>query len=742
MSILNLSALFKTHRGNIHNAIASLGDTTQYTEIKTSFDVTGQERNNLGEFSVAIVCQILNSPNHKLEKVNLSGGSFKVPYEKIKELAEAVANATNPPQILIKNKGKNLYETLAQFIVLNHLHFKIDAIAAIKNAGVDLSIGECNSEYEPVGSTVNSLLDSYVKKESLFNRIVALSQTLGNYIAYEYPNGNKKTLTAYILEKHPKHFHKILKKLEEKGFDTHIAIEFANGNKQTIASYILDKYPDDFHEKLKKLEEIGSNTITSFYSSNGQKESVHQKILRRQKSTRSIIVDNYELTPLGTHYFATNQNDNSKVYHIGRQNSKIKFNQNSPIFVSKKGTEEEKTYTFEDFENLDKDFKPFLALVESGFLEKFSLKVQDVLKPEILEKIRQNFLPFLTEYCQRKYDQINLDGVINILAKNFLPKGMPEPFIDEKLNPELEELIPSITKKHQIIRSQISELYRQIENEFKNNLDVDTLNEFETKAKEDKTRLEKQFIDHFLIETSGCELSFGEDEFNKALEIAKNKNFKLSLNLAKEIANSFVNDTKQEVAMQIDDQKDFEFSDYKKEDIKIHSTSEVVSLVQDEIYRLLAAKNYHELSLLQRLEQDEDSSYLKIKNPDSYQKMERSFWLESGKNKMDISTKKETWLSHFTDNLGNTNLSIHKEKLLDQLKNLPNEKLKPLLGFSMKSAEQLADFIKEHSKENSQMVSENMAASPTASSKRKELPQEDNIQATKKNRTNELSMRN
>jgi hypothetical protein len=277
--------------------------------------------------------------------------------------------------------------------------------------------------------------------------------------------------------------------------------------------------------------------------------------------------------------------------------------------------------------------------------------------------------------------------------------------LDGKLNPKLSELIPGITSKHLIIRAEISKLYDQIENNYKNNLDGYHLQKYRYNPTEEldgseliiylknynpteeKERLKRQFIDFFLIETKECTLVFGEEQFNQALQITKENKFNLSLNLVKKLATAFkdVPEYTAQKITEIDTEREFS-----TEGIRPCTSSDTVKLVEKDIYVLLSRNNYYGLPLLQRLKQDKPTFRSRNRWP---------LLLDPIRDKQKQVIQK-LWLDKLTEALGKDDLHIHQEKLIYTLNNLTDDELKPLLGFSMQSAENLANLIIEHSKEN------------------------------------------
>ena len=673
MSILNLNRLFRIHEGSIQNAIASLGDITQYTEIETKLHNTPEKRKNLGEFGVGIVCHILNNPNHKLEKINLSGGTFKAPYQKIRELAEAVANSTNPPQVLIKKTGKDLYETLTQFLTLNQKRFDFSIVKRISNAGVDVGIGQYNAKYKTTALTTSSIIRSaknFNTKTQLLQQLKELGVDMN--VGVIYSNGNKRSLASSIILNHPNDFINKLKEIKKLGVDMNVGMIYPNGNIGSLASSIIQDFPDNFQNKLLKIGEIGINVLTSGVRLNGNVLPINKEL---------SLSGGAKLEKNGVKYFATKQLINAPT--------RIRVDNSDVLFKTADG----KSYSKLDFNNLDQDITPLKELVKSGLPEQYGFKVQDILSRETLEKIRMNFVPFLKKYYKGEYDSIDPE-ITGMIGNNFLPQGSPTIFVDGAFNPELLKLIPSIDKKQNVIRLEISKLYDEIEKLYKENIDGDDLSKFNSipdlTLVKHRNRLKIQFIDHVLIETSGCELTLGKEQFNQALAIAKENNYDLSLDLAKKLATAFMQNPQQNVIPMLVDIN----PDFNSKAISTYKPSKVREFAKEMMYPLLSKEKYQKLSLLQRLKRDTRET-------------------------LQIINVKKSWLDKLEGSLGEGEILIHKEKLLHELKNLPKEQLEPLLGFGMKSAANLAEFINEHSARNSEIMQQALVAQPSGDNRKR-----------------------
>jgi len=492
------------------------------------------------------------------------------------------------------------------------------------------------------------------------------------------PDGTTITAAGQIIREFPNNWIERLLALKESGEDISIAEIHANGAKTTTAARIIRKFPDDFKEKLRALKKIGEK-ITFLSESHCIKEH-----FPNQFEEINLTLDGAELTAYGVHYLETGQS--IKTLLVNNKTTNSIFESGNPVLFK---TADAKAYKLSDFKNLDKDITPLVALVQSGLLEQYQFEIKDILIPHTLNKITEEFGRFLNKYQTgnlKKYPE----EMLNAIGANLLPIGAPSIFLHGELNPALSKLILGIKSNHQVIRVEISELYDQIENNYKKKLEKDAPThltgylDIETKEKE---RLKRQFIDFFLIETKDCKLVFGEEKFNQALRIAEDNKFNLSLNLVKKLATAFKDvskDTAKKIT-EIDTEREFS-----TEGIRPCTSSDTVKLVERDIYVLLSRNNYYGLPLLQRLKQDKPTFRSRNRWP---------LLLDPIRDKQKQVIQK-LWLDKLTEALGKDDLHIHQEKLIYTLNNLTDDELKPLLGFSMQSAENLANLIIEHSKEN------------------------------------------
>jgi hypothetical protein len=561
-------------------------------------------------------------------------------------------------------------ESLACSIILNHPNDFINKLKEIKKLGLDINVGMIHSNGNKRSLACLIILNH---PNDFINKLEEIKKLgVDMNVDVIYSNGNKRSLASSIILNHPNDFINKLKEIKKLGVDMNVGMIYPNGNIGSLASSIIQDFPDNFQNKLLKIGEIGINVLTSGVRLNGNVLPINKEL---------SLSGGAKLEKNGVKYFATKQLINAPT--------RIRVDNSDVLFKTADG----KSYSKLDFNNLDQDITPLKELVKSGLPEQYGFKVQDILSRETLEKIRMNFVPFLKKYYKGEYDSIDPE-ITGMIGNNFLPQGSPTIFVDGAFNPELLKLIPSIDKKQNVIRLEISKLYDEIEKLYKENIDGDDLSKFNSipdlTLVKHRNRLKIQFIDHVLIETSGCELTLGKEQFNQALAIAKENNYDLSLDLAKKLATAFMQNPQQNVIPMLVDIN----PDFNSKAISTYKPSKVREFAKEMMYPLLSKEKYQKLSLLQRLKRDTRET-------------------------LQIINVKKSWLDKLEGSLGEGEILIHKEKLLHELKNLPKEQLEPLLGFGMKSAANLAEFINEHSARNSEIMQQALVAQPSGDNRKR-----------------------
>jgi hypothetical protein len=202
------------------------------------------------------------------------------------------------------------------------------------------------------------------------------------------PDGTTITAAGQIIREFPNNWIERLLALKESGEDISIAQIDADGGKLTTAGQITIDFPNDFKEKLRALKEIGGK-ITFFNEYTCMKKEFPTQF----KEISLTLADAAELTAYGIHYLEIGELTKTKLPNDRSAN--MVFESNDPVLFK---TADGKEYTFSDFENLDKDITPLAALVQSGILKQYQFEVRDLLTLPVLNKITENFKPFLYDY--------------------------------------------------------------------------------------------------------------------------------------------------------------------------------------------------------------------------------------------------------------------------------------------------------------------------------------------------------